>query len=69
MFVEIQIRMLGPIKFLLSMFELVLTVPHKNMIGKNVIVIGALFHGFTGHHHTDVLMRVQSISLAVSDPW
>lgn len=47
--------------------ELVLTIPHKNMIGKNVIVKGTLFHGFTGHHHTDVLMDVQSISLAVSD--
>jgi|SRR5580765_486233 len=46
--------------------ELVLTIPHKNMIGKNVIVKGTLFHGFTGHHHTDVLMFVQSISLAVS---
>ena len=41
--------------------ELVLTIPHKNMIGKNVIVEGTLFHGFSGHHHTDVLMTVQSI--------
>jgi len=46
--------------------ELVLTIPQKNMMGKNVIVSGTLFHAFTGHHHTDVLMRVQSISLAVS---
>ena len=47
--------------------ELVLSVPHKNLIGKNVIVKGTLFHAFTGHHHTDVLMSVQSISLAESD--
>jgi hypothetical protein len=44
--------------------ELVLTLPHKNMMGKNVIVSGTLFHAFTGHHHTDVLMEVQSIRLA-----
>lgn len=47
--------------------ELVLTIPHKNMIGKKVIVKGTLFHGFTGHHHTDVLMSVQEISLAASN--
>lgn len=47
--------------------ELVLTIPHKNIIGKNVVVKGTLFHGFTGHHHTDVLMKVESISLAVPD--
>jgi hypothetical protein len=47
--------------------ELVLTLPHKNMIGKNVIVTGTLFHAFTGHHHTDVLMTVQTIRLAKSD--
>jgi hypothetical protein len=46
--------------------ELVLTLPHKNMIGKNVIVTGTLFHSFTGHHHTDVLMYVQSIRLMAS---
>jgi len=46
--------------------ELVLTLPHKNMIGKNVIVKGMLFHAFTGHHHTDVLMSVQSFSLSES---
>jgi hypothetical protein len=47
--------------------ELVLTIPHKNMIGKKVILKGTLFHGFTGHHHTEVLMDVQSISLAAPD--
>ena len=44
--------------------ELVLRIPHKNMLGKNVTVKGMLFHAFTGHHHTDVLMSVRSISLA-----
>ena len=47
--------------------ELVLSIPHKNMIGKTVIVKGTLFHAFTGHHHTDVLMDVKSISLSGSD--
>ena len=47
--------------------ELVLSIPHENMIGKTVIVKGTLFHAFTGHHHTDVLMDVQSISVARSD--
>lgn len=44
--------------------QLVLTMPHKELIGKKVIVKGTLFHAFTGHHHTDVLMFVQSISPA-----
>jgi hypothetical protein len=42
--------------------QLVLLGPHDNLIGKTVLVKGTLFHGFTGHHHTDVLMDVQSIS-------
>ena len=44
--------------------ELVLTMPHKEFIGKRVLVKGTLFHAFTGHHHTDVLMDVRSIRLA-----
>lgn len=43
--------------------QLVLTVPHKEFIGKIVLVKGTLFHGFTGHHHTDVLMDARSIKL------
>jgi hypothetical protein len=43
--------------------ELVLTMPHKEFIGKTVLVKGTLFHAFTGHHHTDVLMQVRSIKL------
>jgi len=44
--------------------QLVLTLPHKNLIGAKVIVTGTLFQAFTGHHHTDVLMTVSSIKRA-----
>lgn len=47
--------------------ELVLTMPHKEFIGKTVLVKGTLFHAFTGHHHTDVLMDVRSIKLDPED--
>jgi len=47
--------------------QLVLSVPRKELIGKKVIVKGTLFHAHTGHHHTDALMNVQSISLATPD--
>lgn len=47
--------------------QLVLREPRKELIGKKVIVKGTLFHAHTGHHHTDVLMDVQSIRLAPSD--
>lgn len=40
---------------------LVLEIEHETLIGKLVMVKGTLFHAFTGHHHTDVLMNVQSI--------
>lgn len=40
--------------------QLVLTTPHKEFIGKTVLVKGTLFHAFTAHHHTDVLMDVRS---------
>jgi uncharacterized protein DUF4431 len=43
--------------------QLVLTMPHKEFIGKTVLVKGTLFHAFTGHHHTDVLMDVRCIKL------
>jgi hypothetical protein len=45
---------------------LVLRMPHKNLIGRTVIIKGTLFHAFTGHHHTAVLMDVQSINAARS---
>jgi hypothetical protein len=38
-------------------------VPYKEFTGKTVLVEGTLFHGFTGRHHTDVLMDVRSIKL------
>ena len=47
--------------------ELVLKMPHRALIGKTVIVNGTLFHAFTGHHHTEVLIDVKSISLAALD--
>lgn len=34
---------------------------HKNLIGKNVVVTGSLFHAHTGHHYTDVVLKVRSI--------
>ena len=44
--------------------QLVLTGSSKEFIDKTVLVEGTLFHAFTGHHHTDVLMSVRSIKLA-----
>ena len=35
-----------------------------NLSGKRVVVEGTLFHAHTGHHHTRVLMDVQTITLA-----
>jgi Domain of unknown function (DUF4431) len=34
---------------------------YKNLIGKNVVVTGSLFHAHTGHHYTDVVLKVRSI--------
>lgn len=34
---------------------------HKALIGKQVVVTGSLFHAHTGHHYTDVVLKVQSI--------
>lgn len=55
---------LGPSIKDVQRLQLVLPTPHKELIGKEVIVKGTLFHAHTGHHHTDVLIDVQSISLA-----
>lgn len=35
---------------------------YRKLIGRKVIVIGTLFHSITGHHRTNVLMIVKSIS-------
>jgi hypothetical protein len=34
---------------------------HKQLIGKQVVVTGTLFHAHTGHHYTNVVMNVGSI--------
>jgi hypothetical protein len=34
---------------------------HRAFIGKQVVVKGTLFHAHTGHHYTDVVMKVESI--------
>lgn len=36
-------------------------IDYKNLIGKNVVVTGSLFHAHTGHHYTDVVLSVSSI--------
>ncbi len=35
----------------------------KNNMGRRVILKGTLYHSHTGHHHTSVLMTVQSVNL------
>jgi hypothetical protein len=35
---------------------------YKNLIRHKVIVTGTLFHGITGHHKTDVLVKVKNIT-------
>ena len=37
--------------------------PFSPYAGKHVAVSGTLYEGFTGHHHTDVLISVQSITV------
>jgi hypothetical protein len=37
--------------------------PFSPYAGKHVVVLGALYEGFTGHHHTDVLVRVERIAV------
>jgi hypothetical protein len=44
--------------------QLVFDGPLKQWVGKKLGVKGSLFHAHTGHHHTDVLLNVESISLA-----
>lgn len=38
----------------------------KQWIGKRISVSGGLFHGFTGHHHTAVLLNVKEIGQVVT---
>lgn len=58
---------LGPSVDNVRELQLVLHEPRRDLIGKKVVVKGTLFHAHTGHHHTDVLLDVESISLATSD--
>lgn len=36
-------------------------IVYKNLVGQQVVVKGTLFHAHTGHHYTDVVMKVSSI--------
>ena len=36
-------------------------ITYRNLIGQNVVVTGSLFHAHTGHHYTDVVLKVNSI--------
>jgi hypothetical protein len=38
----------------------------KQWIGKRISVTGSLSHGFTGHHHTTVLLKAKEIGQAVN---
>jgi hypothetical protein len=38
----------------------------KQWIGKQISVTGSLYHGFTGHHHTTVLLTVKAIGQAAA---
>ena len=38
----------------------------KQWIGKRISVTGGLYHMFTGHHHTTVLLKVKEIAQAAS---
>jgi len=36
-------------------------ITYKDLIGKDVVVSGTLFHAHTAHHYTDVVLTVRSI--------
>jgi hypothetical protein len=42
--------------------QLILPATSRCLIGKDVVAKGALFHAFTGHHYTDVVMNVVSLA-------
>ena len=41
--------------------QLVLSKTATELVGKKVKIKGTLFHAHTGHHHTDVLLEVETI--------
>lgn len=48
--------------------QLVITEQKKykqrgSLLGKSVVARGTLFHGFTGHHNTDVLITVKDLTI------
>ena len=47
--------------------QLVLEGTHRKLIGKRVLVKGTLFPADNGHHHTAVLLDVESINAAPKD--
>jgi hypothetical protein len=58
---------LGPSVNNVRELQLVFDGPLRKWVGKKLIVRGSLFHAHTGHHHTDVLLDAESISLAALD--
>jgi hypothetical protein len=38
----------------------------RSIFGKNVFVKGELMHSFTGHHHTRVLLKVDSMTEGIT---
>lgn len=58
---------LGPSVENVRELQLIFDGPLKKLVGKKLIVKGTLLHAHTGHHHTDVLLDVESISLATPD--
>ena len=55
---------LGPTESDVREVQLVFDGKLRKWVGKKLIVKGTLFHAHTGHHHTDVLLAVESISPA-----
>lgn len=41
---------------------------YRPLLGKNVIVKGQLMHAHTGHHHTNVLVQVESMKATPNTP-
>jgi hypothetical protein len=37
---------------------------YRNLLGQGVIVKGELMHSITGHHHTNVLIKIKEIQKA-----
>jgi hypothetical protein len=40
----------------------------KQWIGKKISATGGLYHGFTGHHHTAVLLEVENMTEVAKIP-